>query len=122
MRPALLASSFEAVVGALYLELGFERVREWLLVHAMPEISQDIPAGSLKSPKSQLQEYTQRTTGGRPLYRVIDATGPDHERTFEIEVEVDGRVLGAGRGPSRRIAETAAAMMALEALRTGATG
>src|SRR3990172_3055123 len=42
MRPALLASSFEAVVGALYLELGFERVREWLLVHAMPEISQDI--------------------------------------------------------------------------------
>ena len=49
--------------------------------------------------------------------RVIDATGPDHERTFEIEVEVDGRVLGAGRGPSRRIAETAAALMALEALR-----
>jgi ribonuclease-3 len=121
-RPALLASSFEALVGALYLELGFESVRDWLLVQAAPEIELDLPVGSLKSPKSQLQEHTQRTTGGRPIYRVVDATGPDHERTFEIEVEVAGRVLGSGRGPSRRVAETAAAMVAMEAIRTGGDG
>ena len=116
-RPALLASAFEAVVGALYLELGFDRARAFLLDHAAAEIAQDIPAGSLKSPKSQLQEHTQRTTGGRPIYRILDATGPDHQRTFQIAVEVDGRVLGEGSGPSRRVAETAAAVMALETIR-----
>jgi ribonuclease-3 len=115
-RPALLASSFEALVGALYLELGYDAVRDWLLAHATPEIELDLPAGSLKSPKSQLQEHTQRTTGGRPIYRLVEVTGPDHERTFEIAVEVNGRVLGEGRGPSRRVAETAAAIMALEAI------
>ena len=118
-RPALLASSFEALVGALYLELGFAAVRDWLLVQAAPEIELDLPLGSLKSPKSQLQEHTQRTIGGRPIYRVVDASGPDHERTFEIEVEVGGRVIGSGRGPSRRVAETAAALMAIEAIRDG---
>jgi ribonuclease-3 len=71
---------------------------------------------TLKSPKSRLQEYTQRTSGERPQYRVLAATGPDHEKTFRIEVTVGGRVLGSGTGPSRRIAETAAAIQALEAL------
>jgi len=116
-RPALLASSLEALVGALYLEMGYEPVRAWLLSHAAPEIEQDLPAGSLKSPKSQLQEHTQRTTGGRPVYRVVDASGPDHARTFIIEVEIDGRVMGEGAGSSRRVAETAAAVMALAAIR-----
>jgi ribonuclease-3 len=116
-RPALLASAFEALVGALYLELGYERVRAWLLEHASPEIELDLPEDSLKSPKSQLQEYTQRSTGSRPLYRLVDASGPDHERTFVIAVEVEGRVLGEGSGPSRRVAETAAALMALQSLR-----
>jgi ribonuclease III len=119
-RPGLLASAFEALVGALYLELGYERVRAWLLEQAAPEIGQNLPEGSLKSPKSQLQEYTQRLTGGRPVYRVVDSTGPDHERTFQISVEVNGKVLGEGIGPSRRVAETAAALMALEAIRGGA--
>lgn len=118
-RPALLASAFEALVGAMYLELGYERVRTWVLEHAAPEIGQDLPAGLLKSPKSQLQEHTQRNSGGRPFYRVVDATGPDHERTFLVSVEVDGHVLGEGSGPSRRIAETAAALMALDAIRAG---
>ena len=56
-------------------------------------------------------------TGSRPEYRVVDATGPDHEKLFRVEVVVEGRVLGAGQGPSRRVAETAAAVHALEALR-----
>ena len=119
-RPSLLASSFEALIGALYLDLGYPRVRNWLIRHATPEIELDLPEGSLKSPKSQLQEHTQRTTGGRPFYRLIEATGPDHERTFEIEVEIEGQVLGRGEGASRRVAETAAAEMALENLRRAA--
>jgi ribonuclease-3 len=116
-RPSLLASSFEALTGALYLDLGFEAVRDWLIDLADPELSLEAPIGSLKSPKSRLQEYTQRTTGARPDYRILDASGPDHEKSFRIEVWVDGEALGTGEGPSRRVAETAAAAQAMERLR-----
>ena len=116
-RPLLLASTFEAVAGALYLDLGFEIVRAWLVGLAAPELSADAPIGALKSPKSRLQEFTQRSTGDRPTYHLADASGPDHERSFRIEVWVAGDLLGVGEGPSRRAAETAAAAQALERLR-----
>jgi ribonuclease-3 len=116
-RPALLAAAFEAVAGAIYLELGFDATRSWILEAAGPELDTDLSAGELKSPKSRLQEHTQRATGDRPVYRVLDASGPDHERSYRIVVEVDGDVLGEGTGPSRRAAETAAAVMALETIR-----
>jgi ribonuclease-3 len=115
-RPSLLASAFEALAGSLYLDLGYPATREWLLRLAAPELASDASIMTLKSPKSRLQEHTQRTTGERPQYRVLAATGPDHEKTFRIEVVVGGRVLGSGEGPSRRIAETAAASQALESL------
>ena len=116
-RPSLLASSFEALVGAIFLDLGWEATREWLVAVAEPELTVDASVTSLKSPKSRLQEHTQRTTGGRPLYRLLDAVGPDHDKRFRIEVVVDGEVLGSGEGPSRRTAETVAAAEALERLR-----
>ena len=75
----------------------------------------EAPIIALKSPKSRLQEYTQRHSGDRPSYRLVDASGPDHERSFRIEVWVDGELLGVGEGPSRRVAETAAAAQAMEA-------
>jgi ribonuclease-3 len=115
-RPSLLASAFEAVAGALYLDLGFDRVQDWLVRLADPELAAEAPIGTLKSPKSRLQEYTQRHGGSRPSYRLLDATGPDHERSFRIEVWLDDQLLGAGEGPSRRVAETAAAAVALESL------
>ncbi len=117
-RPSLLASSFEALVGALYLDLGFDPVRAWLLALAEPELTADSPIGALKSPKSRLQEYTQRRTGGRPEYRLREETGPDHEKLFTVEVWVDGEPIGVGQGLSRRVAETAAAAEAMEHLRT----
>ena len=119
-RPSILASAFEALAGALYLDLGYDVTRDWLLTIAAPEISLDAPLSSLKSPKSRLQEYTQRRTGSRPEYHVVDATGPDHEKLFQVEVLVDGRRLGVGVGSSRRVAETAAAQRAIEALRSEA--
>jgi ribonuclease-3 len=118
-RPSLLASGFEAVVGALYLDLGYTVTREWLVALAAPELDAAGAApASLKSPKSRLQELVQRRTRGRPEYRVVEATGPDHEKRFRVEVAVEGEVLGAGEGLSRRVAETAAAARALERLRT----
>jgi ribonuclease-3 len=118
LRPSLLASTFEAVTGALYLDLGFEPVRDWVIRLADPELAAEAPIGALKSPKSRLQEFTQRRTGERPAYRLTEATGPDHERSFRIEVWVEGELLGVGEGPSRRIAETAAAAQAIERLRS----
>jgi len=117
VRPSLLASAFEALVGAIYLDLGWEAARDWIQAWAAEELSADLTMTTLKSPKSRLQEYTQRTTGERPVYRLLEAVGPDHERQFRIEVVVEGRVLGSGAGPSRRVAETSAAAEALETLR-----
>ncbi|HEX5825798.1 MAG TPA: ribonuclease III [Candidatus Limnocylindrales bacterium] len=116
-RPSLLASTFEALAGALFLDIGWEPTRAWLVELAAPEIAMDPGGVGLKSPKSRLQEFTQRRTGSRPVYHVVDATGPDHEKQFRVEVTVEGRVLGSGGGPSRRVAETAAAVHALDQLR-----
>jgi ribonuclease-3 len=117
VRPSLLASAFEALVGAIYLDLGWDVARAWIVERAAAELAASPPLTSLKSPKSRLQEHTQRTSGDRPEYRLIEALGPDHEKEFRIEVAVGGRVLGVGMGPSRRIAETSAAAGALEVIR-----
>jgi ribonuclease-3 len=116
-RPSLLASSFEALAGALYLDLGYDLVRDWLIGLASPELELEAPILSLKSPKSRLQEFTQRRSGARPEYRLLEATGPDHEKSFRIEVWVDGEMLGVGKGTSRRVAETDAAAEAIERIR-----
>jgi ribonuclease-3 len=116
-RPALLASAFEAVVGAVYLDLGYEAAAGFVVALAAPELTSDRPLGALKSPKSRLQEFTQRLSGERPQYHLVDATGPDHDKIFRVEVAVSGRVIGVGEGHSRRLAETAAAARAIEALR-----
>jgi ribonuclease-3 len=117
VRPTLLASAFEALVGAIYLDLGWEAVRDWIYALAAEELSADEALATLKSPKSRLQEHTQRTTGERPSYRLLEAVGPDHEKQFRIEVVVGDRTLGVGEGPSRRVAETTAAAQALEVIR-----
>jgi ribonuclease-3 len=116
-RPALLASAFEALVGALYLDLGYGAASGFVVALAGPELTSDRPLGALKSPKSRLQEYTQRLSGDRPQYRLVEASGPDHDKVFQVEVVVGGRVIGVGEGRSRRLAETEAAAYAIEALR-----
>ena len=119
VRPSLLASAFEALVGAIYLDLGWEAARDWIHELAAEELSADLAITTLKSPKSRLQEHTQRThrASGR-CTGSSRPSGPDHEKQFRIEVVVDGRTLGVGEGPSRRIAETSAAAQALDVLRS----
>ncbi len=118
-RVSLLASGFEAVVGAIYIDLGYDVARDWLLEQAAPELTSDEPLSSLKSAKSRLQEHTQRVNGERPTYRLLEATGPDHEKLFRVEVSVSGTVLGSGVGRSQKSAELAAAEAALPGLRDG---
>lgn len=114
-REALLACAFEAVAGAIFLDRGWTEVRDWLLVLAAPELEADAPAGTLKSPKSRLQELTQRS-GERPDYRLVQSSGPDHAKEFVVEVALAGEVIGTGTGSSLRTAETAAAEAGLDAL------
>jgi ribonuclease-3 len=114
-RPSILASAFEAVAGAICLDLGWPAARDWVIAIATPEIEAETAPLALKSPKSRLQEHTQRL-GSRPEYRVLEATGPDHEKEFRVVVAVDGEALGTGTGPSRRQAETVAAAAALDVL------
>jgi len=118
-RPILLASALEAVSAALFLDQGWEAARAWLCALAAPELATDAPLGLLKSPKSRLQELTQRSSGERPDYRLAEVSGPDHERQFVVEVAVGGRIAGTGTGGSRRSAETAAAAAALRTLAAG---
>jgi ribonuclease-3 len=115
-RPSILASGLEAVAGALFLEAGWEQTRDWVVRITTPELDAALEPLLLKSPKSRLQEATQRTALGRPAYRVVEAAGPDHDKVFRVEVEVGGEVLGVGVGRSRRLAETAAAAEAVEIL------
>jgi ribonuclease-3 len=114
--PSIVDSAFEALAGALLLDLGWEATRDWVIRTAAAELDAGLPPISLKSPKSRLQEETQRATGGRPAYRVLEAVGPDHDKVFRVEVSVGGEVLGMGVGRSRRVAETAAAAEAVAVL------
>jgi len=115
-RPVLLAAGLEALAAAVFLDQGWDAARTWLAGLAAPELAADATPGTLKSPKSRLQELTQRRSGERPGYRLVEVSGPDHQRRFVVEVAIDGRIAGAGSGGSRRSAETAAAAAALETL------
>jgi len=117
-RPALLASTVEAVAAAIYLDLGWEAARSWITALAAPELESSIPPAELKSPKSRLQEFAQQRLGTRPEYRLVEAVGPDHEKEFRVDVEVGRETLGSGVGRSRRQAETAAAAEALAVLQS----
>jgi ribonuclease-3 len=115
-RPGLLASTFEAIAGALLLDLGWAPTRDWLVALAAPELDAETPPAELKSPKSRLQEFAQQHLATRPAYRVVEAAGPDHEKVFRVEVDVARETLGMGVGSSRRQAETAAAAEAIAVL------
>lgn len=115
-RPLILASAFEALVGAVYLDQGLETVREFLLQQLEPELHRAIRLKLSKDFKSMLQELAQGKWQVTPVYETVAVGGPDHAREFTIEVRLGARVVGTGRGKSKRKAEQEAARQALEVL------
>jgi ribonuclease-3 len=115
-RNSILAGAFEALTGAIHEEHGLGATRDWLLRICAPELEAELPVATLKAPKSRLQELAYAQTGRPPHYRLLSAEGPHHERLYEVEVIIGGRVLGHGSGPNRREAETGAAAEALATL------
>jgi ribonuclease-3 len=111
-KPSILADIFEAVLGAVYLDAGLAAARD-LVERAMPEPSAGADARA--DAKTRLQERLQARGQGTPQYRTVAEHGPAHAREFSVEVCLGERVLGAGRGPSKRAAEQEAARRALEA-------
>lgn len=113
---SLLADLMEAVIGAMYLDQGFPAVQKFLAKHLFPKFNDILENKSYKDQKSLLQEEVQARSLSTPVYRVIKAIGPDHDKEFTVEVLVGEEVWGVGTGHSKQIAQQAAASAALQKL------
>jgi len=113
-RAQILANSFEAVVGAVYLDKGYEAAKVFITENILSTFDEILKSGSWMDPKSHLQEVVQSKGGSTPQYKVLSEEGPDHDKTFTVGVFVDGEQAGTGTGPSKQAAQVAAAQAALE--------
>ena len=114
-KPSILAAVYEALLGAIYLDAGYERARSVVEAHFAADVLEH-PTVGLRDYKTELQELTQRLFRETPAYTLVEESGPDHEKRFVLEIAVAGRTCGRGVGRSKKTAEQAAAMEALEAL------
>ena len=115
-RPATLCAAFEALVGALYLDQGLPRVRDFLLPLIEPELQRAQHEALAKDAKSRLQEWSQKRLHTTPKYRTVAEEGPDHAKEFTVEVSIGNEPQGSGVGPSKQVAAQAAAVAALARL------
>lgn len=113
---SLLADTFEAVLGAMYLDQGFDVVVAFLRTYLFPKFATIQKEKLYKDPKSQLQELVQSKGYAAPLYEVIKEIGPDHNKDFTIQVVIGGEIRGTGEGRSKQAAQQAAATAALKEL------
>lgn len=114
MRDRMLSGAFEALIGAITLDQGIEAAAEFVQPFLDADAADSLAQGIAANPKGQLQEYVQEHYRQPPIYRIIAAEGPDHARVFTAEVLIGDSLLGSGVGESKRLAEQAAAAMALE--------
>ena len=112
-RQQILANAFEAVIGAIYLDKGYQGASEFRTTHILSTFEEILNTGSWRDPKSRLQEVAQSTEGQTPVYKVLEETGPDQDKTFTLGVYIAGKVRGKGPGPSKQVAQQEAAKAAL---------
>jgi ribonuclease-3 len=113
-REALLCATFEALVGAIYLDQGIDAVYNFISPMLEQAAGSILSGNKDRDPKSQLQEWAQGRGYGTPQYRTVVAHGPDHAKTFEVEVTIGGRVMARGTGHSKQSAAKDAAANALQ--------
>ena len=111
-RESVLGSAFEALIGAIYLDSDLEKVKKFVI--PLFESIKESLLDELDDAKSELQETSQALKLGTPSYRVVKVSGPDHARTYEVEVLIAGEVKGRGIGTSISLAERSAARDALK--------
>lgn len=112
-NPGLLADTMEAVIGAIYLDQGFEAVEKFLEEHLFVYLDTILAEGLYKDAKSELQESVQSRGLPTPTYEVVNEVGPDHDKVFTVSVMVDEKVVATGTGKSKQQAQQAAAEQAL---------
>lgn len=113
-RQQILANCFEAVIGAIYIDKGYEASKVFITDNILSTLDGILKTGSWMDPKSRLQEIAQSVDGATPHYKVLSEEGPDHEKTFTIGVFVDNVLKGQGTGPSKQAAQQRAAETALQ--------
>ena len=116
-RASTLADAFEALLGAIFLDGGFDAAREFILREFSAAFGKLSVLPTIENPKGELQELLQARSPESPEYHVVSATGPDHDRVFECIVQHNGVELARGSGKSKKAAETDAALAALKKLR-----
>lgn len=115
-RLQILANTFEAFVGAIYIEFGFDVADEFIKKYLLSKTDTMIQTESWRDPKSILQELAQSEFGVPPIYKVVEETGPDHDKTFTLSVNISGKEYGQGTGHSKQTAQQRAAAKALKKL------
>jgi ribonuclease-3 len=116
-RASALADMFESLLGAIFLDGGFDAAREFILREFAADFSTLAESSGIENPKGELQELLQSRSTRAPEYQTVSATGPDHDRVFECVVQHEGVELARGRGKSKKAAESNAALAALKKLR-----
>jgi ribonuclease-3 len=112
-RAQILANSFEAVIGAIYIDQGYETAKAFIDKSILSTFEEILSSGSWMDPKSYLQELAQSQEASTPIYKVMKEDGPDHDKTFLVGVFVAGNLRGQGEGPSKQAAQQKAAQSAL---------
>ena len=113
-RAQILANCYEAVIGALYLDQGYDSAKNFIHNSLLTTFGDILKTGSWMDPKSQFQELAQSRDGYTPLYRVMSEEGPDHDKVFTVGVYVNGELKGQGSGPSKQAGQQKAAEAALQ--------
>lgn len=113
-RPYILANTFESLLGAIYLDQGYEVARKFVIEKLVPKITQIIKNRLDIDPKSKLQEVAQEVLNYTPVYELVSADGPDHDKEFVMAVKITNRIFGQGKGKSKQEAEQNAAQAALD--------
>lgn len=115
-RPAGLACAFEALLGSIYMDAGYNTARDFAMQFVEPELTTVVEGRLHRNAKSVLQELVQAQMQQTPSYHLVEETGPDHAKAFTIEVRIGNEVLGRGHERSKRGAEQSAAETALRHL------
>jgi ribonuclease-3 len=116
MPSSLAAAVYESIVAAVYLDGGFEVVKDYVLRTMTPKVDEIVAAAHLNNYKAVLQQHAQKLLGGTPVYELLDEKGPDHSKCFEVAVYVGHRRFESAWGPNKKMAEQKAALVALEEL------
>lgn len=106
---SILADCFEAVIGAIYLDQGYDTARDFIAKHILVKIDTILAEESWRDPKSYVQELAQKNDGETPVYHTLHEEGPDHDKIFTVGIYVGNKLIGTGTGHSKQEAQTEAA-------------